>query len=75
VWIHPNCTRKHEFKVKSSAGKVLTTIFWDPTVVLLAECLEYGHPVKSNISCCAEKLAIGQEKTSDSSKQWYSFPP
>lgn len=71
----PGCTRKHTFKVKWSAGKVLTVIFWDSSVVLLVDCLEHGHPVNPNMSCCPEKLAVGHEKTSQSSKWWCGFPP
>jgi len=71
----PSCTRKHKFEVKWSVGKMLTIIFWDSLVVLLVDCLERGHPVNPSISCCAEKLAIGQEKTSQSSKLWCGSPP
>ena len=75
VWVHPSCTRKHKFKVKWSAGQVLTIIFWDSLVVLRWTVWNIGHPVNLNMSCRAEKLAIGQEKTSQSSKRWCGSPP
>jgi [histone H3]-lysine36 N-dimethyltransferase SETMAR len=44
-WKHPESPPPRKFKVKSSAGKLLLSVFWDARGVLLIDFLEQGHTI------------------------------
>lgn len=47
-WKHDRSPTKNKFKITSSAGKVMGTIFWDPCSVILIEYLESGPIVSAD---------------------------
>ncbi|XP_035208133.1 uncharacterized protein LOC118182851 [Stegodyphus dumicola] len=51
-WKHAGSPTRKKFKVTPSAGKVMATVFWDTTSVILIEYLERGHTIKANRLLC-----------------------
>jgi hypothetical protein len=41
--------RKNKFRVQTSAGKVMASVFWDSEGILLVEFLKRGAIIQSNM--------------------------
>lgn len=50
VWFHYPATLWKKFKATPSAGKVITTLFWDADGVILVVIMPCGHAIKFYLS-------------------------
>jgi hypothetical protein len=46
-WHHRSSPHKKKFKVQTSAGKIMASVFWDSEGTLLVEFLERGATINS----------------------------
>jgi len=53
-WQHQSLPCKRKFKVQTSAGKVMATVFWDRAGNLLVECWDRGAII--NLEQCVQTL-------------------
>ena len=58
-WKHPGSPTPKIFKRVHSAGKVMTSIFWDSQGVIMSDYLEQGRPI--NGTSYAGELRLYQE--------------
>jgi hypothetical protein len=48
-WKHPGSPTKKKFKIQSSGGNVMLTVFWDSKGPILEDYLEKGRRINSAI--------------------------
>ena len=47
-WKQPHSAAPKKFRVQQSVGKIIVTIFWDPSGTLLVDLLEHGKTINGD---------------------------